>query len=284
MVTKSATLTDSANGRMTFGNADHKRANVDINRRLTDSVALRVNAMWQDAGYPGRDVQKNKAWGFAPTIGLGIGKPTTVTVSYSRVQQNNVPDLGIPTLFPDNAIAAGLTVNDLDFGNYYSIASRDYEDTTSDVVTGIVSHRFNQVFTLRNLTRYGSNYRDAVSTPPRPVTTAANQGTTDPGYDPNAFAPTRSISTATTRSRPTRPTSAASSEPAASRTPPTSDSSSPPIGSRPMRSPIRSPTGDRRSSICSIPIRSCPTRRRTQRRAPRRMPRPTRWRCTCSTR
>jgi catecholate siderophore receptor len=187
MVTKAATLADSASGRLTFGNADHKRGTFDVNHRLTDSVAFRVNAMWQDAGYPGRDIQKNKAWGFAPTIGLGIGKPTTVTVSYSRLQQNNVPDLGIPTLFPDNAIAAGLTVNDLDFHNYYSIASRDYEDTTSDVVTGIVSHRFNSTFTLRNLTRYGKNYRDAVSTPPRPVTTAANQGSTDPGYNPSAF-------------------------------------------------------------------------------------------------
>ena len=39
---------------------------------------------------------------------------------------------------------------------------------------------------LRNLTRYGKNYRDAVITPPRPVTTAAGQGPTDPGYDPAA--------------------------------------------------------------------------------------------------
>ena len=43
------------------------------------------------------------------------------------------------------------------------------------------------MLTLRNLTRYGNNYRDAVSTPPRPVTTAANQGTTDPGFNPSAF-------------------------------------------------------------------------------------------------
>jgi len=187
MVTKAATLNDSATGRLAFGNADHKRGSFDVNHRLGSSAAFRLNAMWQDAGYPGRDIQKNKQWGFAPTVGLGIGKPTTVTVSYSRLQQNNVPDLGIPTLFPDNAIAAGLTVNDLDFNNYYSIASRDYEDTTSDVVTGIVSHRFNSTFTLRNLTRYGNNYRDAVSTPPRPVTTAVNGGNTDPGYNPAAF-------------------------------------------------------------------------------------------------
>jgi catecholate siderophore receptor len=187
MVSKAATLTDSASGRMTLGNADHRRTSFDVNRKLTDSIAFRLNGMWQDAGYPGRDVQKNKGWGIAPTLGIGIGKPTNVTVSYSRTKQNNVPDLGIPTLLPDNAINAGVTVNDLDFSNYYSIASRDYEHTTSDVVTGIVQHQFNRMFTLRNLTRYGNNYRDAVSTPPRPVTTAANQGTTDPGYDPTAF-------------------------------------------------------------------------------------------------
>jgi catecholate siderophore receptor len=187
LVTKSATLSDFASGRLTFGNADHKRGSFDVNRRLTDSVGLRVNAMWQDAGYPGRDVQKNKQWGFAPTLGVGIGKPTSVTVSYTRLQQDNVPDLGIPTLLPDNAIAAGITVDNLDFHNYYGIASRDYEKTTSDVFTTTVQHRFNSMFTLRNLTRYGNNFRDAVDTPPRPVTTAAGQGSTDPGYDPSAF-------------------------------------------------------------------------------------------------
>jgi len=187
MVTKAATLTDSASGRLTFGNADHKRGSFDVNRRLTDSVGLRVNAMWQDAGYPGRDVQKNKQWGFAPTLGIGIGKPTSVTVSYTRLQVDNIPDLGIPTLLPDNAIAAGITVNNLDFSNWYGVASRDYEKTTSDIFTTTVDHRFNSMFTLRNLTRYGHNFRDAVNTPPRPVTTAAGQGSTDPGYNPSAF-------------------------------------------------------------------------------------------------
>ena len=97
------------------------------------------------------------------------------------------------------------------------------------------------MFTLRNLTRYGNNYRDAVSTPPRPVTTAANAGhdrsRLQPERVPAAAHRHRSTSTATTRSRPTRPTSPPSSGPAACRTAPTSASSSPPIGSRPTRSP-----------------------------------------------
>jgi catecholate siderophore receptor len=107
MVTKAATLTDSASGRLTFGNADHKRGSFDVNRRLTDSVAFRVNAMWQDAGYPGRDIQKNKQWGFAPTIGLGIGKPDDGHGVVLAPPAEQHADLGIPTLFPDNAIAAG---------------------------------------------------------------------------------------------------------------------------------------------------------------------------------
>ena len=65
-----------------------------VNRRLGTSAAFRLNGMWQDAGYPGRDVQKNKSWGFAPTLSVGLTGPTRVTVSYSRLQQDNVPDLG----------------------------------------------------------------------------------------------------------------------------------------------------------------------------------------------
>ena len=75
-------------------------------------------------------------------------------------------------------------MNDLDFSNWYGMASRDYEKTTSDIVTGTVRHEFNQSIALRNLTRYGKNYRDVVATPPRPAGPVAGQGPEDPGYNP----------------------------------------------------------------------------------------------------
>ena len=140
--------------------------------------------MWQDTGYAGRDVAKYKSWGLAPSLVVGLGTPTQLTLNYSRMQQNNIPDWGIPTLLPDVAIAQGITVNDLDFSNFYGIASRDYEDTTSDLGTVTLDHKFNRTLSLRNLTRYGKNYRDAVLTPPRPATTVAGQGPDDPGYNP----------------------------------------------------------------------------------------------------
>jgi catecholate siderophore receptor len=103
------------------------------------------------------------------------------------MKQDNIPDWGIPTLLPDNAIAQGITVNDLNFSNFYGIASRDYEKTTSDIATVTLNHYVNRTFAARNLTRYGKNYRDAVLTPPRPVTSVAGQGSTDPGFNPNAL-------------------------------------------------------------------------------------------------
>lgn len=184
LVTKSANLLDSMAVRATGGSSEYGRATVDVNRRLGKTVAFRMNGMWQDAGYPGRDIAKNRAWGLAPSLAVGLGTPTKLTLNYSRLQQNNIPDWGIPTLLPDNAIAQGITVNDLNFSNWYGIASRDHEKTTADVATAIVDHKFSKTFSLRNLTRYGKNYRDAVLTPPRPTAAVAGQGPEDPGYNP----------------------------------------------------------------------------------------------------
>jgi catecholate siderophore receptor len=83
---------------------------------------------------------------------------------------------------PDAAVAAGQTVNDLDFSNFYGLLSRDRERVTSDIATATVEHRFGRAHTIRNLTRYGRNYLDRVVTSPR-AATLANAGN-DPGFDP----------------------------------------------------------------------------------------------------
>ncbi|MEP7309055.1 MAG: TonB-dependent siderophore receptor [Acidobacteriota bacterium] len=181
LVTKSASLQNSSQVRLAGGNAAQKRSTIDVNRRLSQTVALRLNGVWQDSGVPGRDDVMQREWGFAPTISFGLGRPTTTTLGYQRVKQDNVPDYGLPGTLPDLAVAAGKTVDDLDFSNFYGLLSRDHEKVTSDVLTGTVEHRFGRGRSLRNLTRYGRNSLDRVVTPPR-AASAAN-GAADPGYD-----------------------------------------------------------------------------------------------------
>jgi catecholate siderophore receptor len=183
LVTKSASLQNASEVRVGGGNAGQKRGTIDVNRRVSGTIGLRINGMWQDSGLPGRDDVRNKGWGFAPSIGLGLGRPTTVTVGYQRLQQANVPDYGLPGTLPELAVAAGKTVDDLDFSNFYGLLSRDHEKVTSDVVTGTVEHRFGRGRSIRNLTRYGRNYLDRVVTPPRAASVA--NGSSDPGFDPS---------------------------------------------------------------------------------------------------
>ncbi len=184
LITKTARLQDMASVRLTAGSASTKRGTFDVNRKLSGATAVRLNAMWEDSGYAGRDVAKNTGWGLAPSLAFGIDTPTQLTLNYTHVQADNIPDWGLPTLLPDTAIAQHVTVNDLDFSNFYGIASRDYEVTKSDIGTVTINHDFSRRLSLRNFTRYGRNYRDAVLTPPRPATATAGQGPDDPGYNP----------------------------------------------------------------------------------------------------
>src|SRR4029079_10147262 len=92
LVTKTPSQDTAGTVRFTGGNADYKRTTVDVNQKLTDSVAFRMNGMWQDTGYPRRDVAKYGSWGIAPSLALRLGKQTQLTMSYSRLQQDNIPD------------------------------------------------------------------------------------------------------------------------------------------------------------------------------------------------
>jgi catecholate siderophore receptor len=192
-VSKTPRLDNFTKVDATIGNADYKRATLDVNQALNSDTfkgaAVRVNAVWTDAGVAGRDEVENKNWGIAPSLALGLGTPTILTLSYLHMKQDNLPDYGLPMTLPAGAVAAGKTINDLDWSNFYGLVARDYEKVTSDAVTGIVEHKFDTDTSLRNLTRFGRNKRDAVVTPPRaasipPTVPSASNGMLDPTYDP----------------------------------------------------------------------------------------------------
>jgi catecholate siderophore receptor len=185
LVTKRPRLGHAGEIEATYGSADYGRATLDVNQSVDTGalagVAVRLNAVWTDGGVAGRDVVKNRNWGIAPSLAFGLGHPTTVVLAYQHLEQDNIPDYGLPGTLPAAAVAAGQTLDDIDWSNFYGLAARDYEKTKSDLATVIVEHTFNPAASLRNLTRYGRNTRDAVITPPR-AASAANAAA-DPGFD-----------------------------------------------------------------------------------------------------
>src|SRR5688572_22066098 len=69
---------------VTYGTSDHMRSTLDFNQPLPDDFlggsAVRLNAMWQDGGVPGRDVVERDAWGIAPSFALGLGTDTRLAL------------------------------------------------------------------------------------------------------------------------------------------------------------------------------------------------------------
>jgi catecholate siderophore receptor len=160
-------------GTLGIGGDNFTRATFDVNQSLGDfgisGAAVRVNAMWTHADTPGRDAVENQRWGIAPSIAFGLGKPTRVTVSYSHLAQDNVPDYGIPWVPAANIPLAGYAdqAPPVDFDNFYGLESRDYEETVTGIGTAMVEHDFNDSISLRSLLRYGQSTRDSIITAPR---------------------------------------------------------------------------------------------------------------------
>ncbi|WP_332848311.1 catecholate siderophore receptor Fiu [Massilia sp. S19_KUP03_FR1] len=177
LVSKRPSLQDAGAVSVTGGSASQKRVSGDYNTVLDAErgTALRLNAVVQDSGVPGRDEVKNKRWAIAPSLAFGLNGPTRVFVNLLHVKQDNLPDGGVPTIgLPGytapstvkeplradviRALNAAPRVNP---DNFYGDVS-DYDRVKADMATVIVEHDFSASNKLTNTTRYGRTKQDYV--------------------------------------------------------------------------------------------------------------------------
>ena len=181
LITKKPTLSDAFMGSLTGGSADFKRGTIDWNKSLSgpggSGAAFRLNVVDEDGGVPGRDNVKNKRWGVAPSLALGLGTPTRMYFDYVHIKQSNVPDGGVPTIglpgytTPD-AIAITRPVvrrtflnyaQPVDSNNFYGTSS-DFDNITSYMFTARFEHDITPDITVRNSTRFGKTTQDYMLT------------------------------------------------------------------------------------------------------------------------
>jgi catecholate siderophore receptor len=177
-VTKTPHAGDSQDYSLAFGSDSYKRLTADTNMELSDSLALRLNAMYHDADVSNRDVVSNERWGVAPSLALNLSPATRLTVGLFYLEEDNVPDYGLPWLtidqttaedpshnrtFPTGAYGAGV-----DQSNFYGLKNYDFEDIESKSATVQIEHTFNDSVRVRNLSRYLDTDRDSGITAPRP--------------------------------------------------------------------------------------------------------------------
>ena len=173
MQTKAPHLGSSTNVAYSQGTAEQQRLSADFNWAVPQSQnggwlsksAFRVNALWQDAGQPGRDLVTRNSTALAPSVSLGLGTTTRVTVSGQVVRQDSLPDYGVPGAAWQEYPLAPTTViadNPVDQTNFYGSLGYDYDKAAQGTVLARVEHDLSRSRTFRNQLRYNRTHREAV--------------------------------------------------------------------------------------------------------------------------
>lgn len=170
IVTRQPELVERVRGEFGIGTDNFYRGTADFNQVIDaeNGVAARITVMGHSADEPGRDHVHNRRWAIAPSIGFGIGQDTSFIVNYLHLEQDDQPDLGIPNARNLSLAGSGFEGKPapVDRDNYYGY-STDYRDVVTDTLTGRFEHRFNDVLTFRNVTRYARVGNDQVVSGPR---------------------------------------------------------------------------------------------------------------------
>jgi len=146
-VSKAPTLAPLYSGTAAVGTNSLLRGTADVNQPLSPDSAIRLNAMDESSDVADRDVAHNERWGFAPSYAIGLGTPTTLTLSYLHQEENNVPDFGIPFVNGEPAPVKR--------SNFYGLNS-DTNTTRDDIATARIKHDFNQDLSISDTVRAAS--------------------------------------------------------------------------------------------------------------------------------
>jgi catecholate siderophore receptor len=154
-----------------IGTDNYYRATLDANRRVSDLIAVRLNAVYHENDVPGRDVEDYKRWGVAPSVTIGIDGPTSLTLQFEHLDDKAMPQYGLRYY-----ANLGGFLSDFDRSGYYGFANLDRQDAKTNSMQGIFSHRFSDALSVRNLTRYEKIRQHTVTSQPTGTFCLASTG------------------------------------------------------------------------------------------------------------
>jgi catecholate siderophore receptor len=142
------------------------RTTIDHNQPMSEDSAFRISVMAQDGKPTTRDEMKNQDYGIAPSIKLGIGTATEITLSALLQHNKDMPDYGVSPL-------NGKPVN-VDRNAFYGFTDDRLLQDVGAFSAGI-EHRFSPTMSLRSQIQYNDVRVNAVETASQTL------GTTGPG-------------------------------------------------------------------------------------------------------
>ncbi|AMN48007.1 TonB-dependent receptor [Steroidobacter denitrificans] len=127
------------------GSNSNKRITLDAGQGLNESVAFRVNGLYEDSDSYRDDVTL-KRYGINPTLSFKAGENTTISLGVEYFHDERVADRGISSYL-------GRPL-DLDPGTFIGDPDQSPTESTVKSSNALIEHRFSDDMVLRNRTRY----------------------------------------------------------------------------------------------------------------------------------
>ena len=150
LVSKAARGGDGHAFSVGVGTDAYARLTADSNFDFGNGTALRLNAMAHQNDVAGRDHENFKRWGFAPSLAIGLGSDTRLTVSYLHQRDDNLPQYGVP--YALNSYHDG-PLPGVDPGTYFGYRNVSGQEIEVDMLTAVFEHDLSDSVRLRSLAR-----------------------------------------------------------------------------------------------------------------------------------
>jgi len=166
-VTKKPVLKDLAEVTASVTSNGLARSTMDYNNATSDTSAVRVMAMAQDGNATTRQQSRLQDAGLAPSLRLGIGTPTEITLSALLQHNHDMPDYGVGPL-NGHPVAVN---RDTAYGY-----NNDHTDSDIAALNSTIIHKMTPETTLRNQTQFNYVSTKAIETAPNTLGTIGSNG------------------------------------------------------------------------------------------------------------
>ena len=152
------------------GSYGNKRFTADLDQPLSDKVALRLNAMYENSDSFRKYVNLERH-GINPTLTFAPGKHTKITLDYENFRDDRVADRGI-TSFQGRPV-------DVDPSTYFGNPDQSHVGARVNLGSATVEHQAGRL-TIRNRTTVGNYDRGYQNFVPGAVTADKSPGDVSP--------------------------------------------------------------------------------------------------------
>jgi catecholate siderophore receptor len=161
-VTKEAGFTPLREITLQGGAFGHKRFATDLDQPLTDALAFRVNAMYENSD-SFRDYVNLERYGVSPALTIAPGRQTKITFGYEHFRDRRTADRGITSFQGRPA--------DVPISTFYGDPTNSRVNALVNVGSAMIEHQAGR-WSLRNRTQAGDYDRAYQNYVPREVDAA----------------------------------------------------------------------------------------------------------------